>query len=222
MLPPSQLTQRSPPLAPLDPPALVYIGNCIDKPSQTRYRRPRQFLDLPRSYPRTLRLAARGAMPSRPSLLPTIMEVDASLYLDVPPTCLSRSPPPSAVKSDEASRKRRTPDPEACSDPSSVWEGVKLPQTESRGVSPQAGTGGCHNPWSHMCLSAQCPVPLGGSGTGPLSAQYPVPVEALQTSLTPDAMEHWQRLRRLHAVTDAGRALGSEMGEASGSPPQRW
>ncbi|KAJ1491307.1 hypothetical protein T484DRAFT_1743025 [Baffinella frigidus] len=143
-------TLHSPPVAPLDTPALVdCIGHWTDEPSQTRYRRPRQFRELPRCFPRTLRLAARGAMPSRPSLLPTIMEVDESLHLDADPNYLARSPSPSAAKCDESSRKRRTPDPEVVSDL-----------------------------WAHMCLS-----------------DHPMPFESLEAILTPDAMEHWKRLR---------------------------
>jgi hypothetical protein len=51
-----------------------------EAPTWVRYRRPRQFRELPRSFPRMLRLAARGAMPSRPSLLYTIAEVDESAF----------------------------------------------------------------------------------------------------------------------------------------------
>ncbi|KAJ1491343.1 hypothetical protein T484DRAFT_1743045 [Baffinella frigidus] len=88
--------------------------------SSVRYRRPRHFRELPRCYPRTLRLAARGAMPSKPSLLPTIIEVDESLYLYVDIiyfSALSRSPSPLAAECGESSRKRRTPErPEIWSD----------------------------------------------------------------------------------------------------------
>jgi hypothetical protein len=84
------------------------------------------------------------------------MEVDESLHLD--DACLNYlalSPPPYAAECDESSGKRRTPDPEACSDLR-----------------------------SHMCL-------LG----------YQVPVESLQAILTPDAMQHWKRLRGPTAST---------------------
>jgi hypothetical protein len=91
---PSELTPHSPPIVPSDAPALVDCsGHCIAAP---RYRRPRQCLRLPRTVPLLLRLAAQGAMPSRPSLLTTIMEVDETLR----PVFLARSPAPS-------SRKRR-------------------------------------------------------------------------------------------------------------------
>ncbi|KAJ1491309.1 hypothetical protein T484DRAFT_1743027 [Baffinella frigidus] len=130
-------------------------GHCTDEPlgpnPAPRYRRPRQCIRLPRRASLLLRLAARGAMPSRPSLLPTIMEVDESLHLDADPNYLARSPSPSAAKCDESSRKRRTPDPEVVSDL-----------------------------WAHMCLS-----------------DHPVPFESLEAILTPDAMEHWKRLRSL-------------------------
>ena len=132
---PCELTLCSPPFASVDAPALVDCsGLCVVEPlgasPAPRYRRPRQCLRLSRAAPLLLRLAARGAMPSRPSLLPTIVEVDESLYLDACPNFLARSPSPFAAKCDESSRKRRTPEPEACSDP-----------------------------WSHMRLSA-CPVPV--------------------------------------------------------------
>ncbi|KAJ1470720.1 hypothetical protein T484DRAFT_1979401 [Baffinella frigidus] len=132
--------------AQVDAPAFVDCsGHCTDepRPSPTRYRRPRECLRLPRRAPLLLRLAARGAMPS-PSLLPTIME-EVVESLDAEPNYLARSPSNFFQTRDESSRKRRTPDPEVCSE---------------------------------LCLSA-----------------HPVTVESLQAILTPDAMEHWKRLR---------------------------
>ena len=142
--------------------------NSSDAPTWVRYRRPRQFRELPRSYPRTLRLAARGAMPSRPSLLFTITEGDESNYsqssrfavrllawrnavASVSPLQHAapneRTPSPSATES----RKRRTP------------EGGAPERLEIR--------------ISRMCYSAY------------------MAVESLQATLTDDAFGHWKRLR---------------------------
>ena len=85
-------------------------------------------------------------MPAHPSLLPTIIEVDESLYLVAHTDFLSRSPSLS-------SRKRPSPDPEMTKD---LWSQMI----------------------SLMDISA-----------------YQVPVESLQAILTPEAMDHWKRLR---------------------------
>jgi len=94
-LPTVLLRAHDPPFAALD-----CSGHCSAAPlgpdsPASRYRRPRQCLRLPRTLPLLLRLAARGAMPSQPSLLPTIMEVDESLST-------------SAAKRVESSSKRRS------------------------------------------------------------------------------------------------------------------
>jgi len=190
-----ELTLRSPSYAQGHAPSLAGCsGFCILSPlgrvgvgpsPAPRYRRPRQCVHLSPRAPLLMRLAARGAMPSHPSLLPTIMEVDESLYLGPnylarsPSSTLSaqscspapsRSPTPSppgpyAAKCDESSRKRRTPDPEAC-----TYLGVPIDLSSDLR--------------SHMCL---------------LGCQ--MPVESLQAMLTPDAMEHWKRLRGPTATT---------------------
>jgi len=171
---PPELTLCSPPFALVDAPALV---DCIDEPNGAspapRYRRPRQCLRLSRRAPLLLRLAARGAMPSHPSLLPTIMEVDESLYLDACPNYLARSPPPHAAKCDESSRKRRTPDPEASSDP---WSTTDLTNTTDLST-PRDLVWKDKYGKTTICLSA-----------------YQEPVESLQAILTPGAIEHWKRL----------------------------
>ena len=98
-----QSAQRHP-FALVDSPA--HLTTSLPEP-----RRPRQRRRLPFSASLLSRLAARGALPPRPSLLYTISEVDESQDLDTATVHqMSRSPSPFAADCGKSSRKRRTPE----------------------------------------------------------------------------------------------------------------
>ncbi|KAJ1489017.1 hypothetical protein T484DRAFT_1781258 [Baffinella frigidus] len=96
----TQSAQRRP-FALIDSPAhMDCTGLGVAASPSPRYRRPRQSRRLSQSTSLLSRLAARGALPLRASLLFTIHEVDESQYLDT------------ATIPSDSSRKRRTPEPD--------------------------------------------------------------------------------------------------------------
>ena len=145
--------------------------NSSEAPTLVRYRRPRVFRDLPRSYPRTLRLAARGAMPSRPSLLFTITEVDESKYSESSRFAVRLLAWRNAVASvspfQQAAPNERTPST------FDAEHGASRKRRAPEGGAPER----LEIRISKMCYSAY------------------MAVESLQATLTDDAFGHWKRLR---------------------------